>query len=220
VIVEWTSSFGVRVSEASRPPFTKVLQPTARHDYRLAQVTARKIRLTQTARSETNRWSVTELHVFQQGVELRRAPEWRLRASSNPWDVQLAFDNDAVTRWTSYAAYRPGMFVEVDFGLAQPLDQVAADCTRDQPGMNMRLEYQTASGEWRTIADRATLYDIPPPEGMRRAAIQEVERNHVHWLLMHDLELDRGTRDFYRYQKLWGIRLVAAEGPFKLYKLE
>jgi hypothetical protein len=84
----------------------------------------------------------------------------------------------------------------------------------------MRLEYQAASGEWRTIAERATKYDIPPPDGMRRAAIQEVERNHAHWLLMHDLELDRGTRDFYRYQKLWGIRLVAAEGPFKLYKLE
>jgi Dolichyl-phosphate-mannose-protein mannosyltransferase len=220
VIVDWTSSFGARVSDALRTPFTKTLQPTERHDYRFAQVTARKIRLTQTARSETDRWSITELHVFRQGVELRRAPEWRLRASSNPWDVRLAFDNDAVTRWTSYAAYRPGMFVEVDFGHSQPIDQVAADCSREQPGMNMRLEYQAAAGEWRTIAEGATIYDIPPPSGMRRAAIQQVERDNVHWLLMHDLELDRGTRDFYRYQKLWGIRLVAAEGPFKLYKLE
>ena len=220
VIVEWTSSFGLRAGETLRTPFTKDLQPTRRHDFRFAPITTRKIRLTQTARSDNDRWSISELRVLRQGVELPRAREWRLRASSNPWDVPLAFDNDAVTRWTSYEAYRPGMFVEVDFSRAVAIDQVAADCTRDQDGMNMRLEYETAPGEWRTISEHATTYDVPESEGMRRAAIQEVERNHVHWLLIHDLEHDRGAGDFYRYQKLWGIRLVAAEGQYKLYHLE
>jgi hypothetical protein len=112
------------------------------------------------------------------------------------------------------------MFVEVDFSQAVAIDQVAADCTRDQEGMNMRFEYEAAPGEWRTIAEHAKVYDIPEPEAMRRAAIQEVERSHVHWLLIHDLEHERGAGDFYRYQKLWGIRLVAAEGQYKLYHLE
>ena len=220
VIVEWTSSFGIRNSETLRAPFTKDLQATRRYDYHFAPVTTRKIRLTQTARSETDRWSLSELRVFRNGTELPRAREWLLRASSNPWDVQLAFDNSAVTRWTSYEAYRPGMFVEVDFGRREEIDQVAADCTRDQNGMNMRLEYEAAPGEWRTLEERATIYDIPPGEGMRRAAIQEVERNGMHWLLIHDLEHERGASDFYRYQKLWVIRLIAAEGQYKLYKLE
>jgi hypothetical protein len=154
------------------------------------------------------------------GAKLPRAPEWRLRAESNPWDIPFAFDNDPVTRWTSYRAYRPGMFVEVDFSRPQPIDQVAADCARDQNGMNMRLEYEATPGEWRTIAERATIYDIPPPEWARTDAIQEVERNHVHWLLIHDLERERGARDFYRFQKAWGIRLVATEGPYKLYHFE
>jgi hypothetical protein len=132
----------------------------------------------------------------------------------------MAFDNSAVTRWTSYRAYQPGMFVEVDFGRPEPIDQVAADCTPDQHGMNMRLEYEAAPGQWRTIGEHAAVYDIPQPEGMRRAAVQEVERSQVHWLLIHDLEHERGAEDFYRYQKLWGIRLVAAEGQYKLYKLE
>lgn len=220
VIVEWTSSFGVRAGETLRTPFTKDLEPTRRHDFRIAPVTTRKIRLTQTAGSDTYRWSISELRVFRQGAELPRAPEWRLRASSNPWDVPLAFDNAAVTRWTSYEAYRPGMFVEVDFGRAEAIDQVAADCTRDQPGMNMRLEYEAALGKWRTIAEHAAIYDVPEPEGMRRAAIQEVERNHVHWLLIHDQEHERGAGDFFRYQKLWGIRLAATEGQYKLYHLE
>jgi hypothetical protein len=108
----------------------------------------------------------------------------------------------------------------VDFSRPEVIDQVAADCTRDQNGMNMRLEYEVAPGEWRTIAERATTYDIPPPEWARRDAIQEVERHHLHWLLIHDLEHERGAQDFYRFQKFWGIRLVAEEGPYKLYHLE
>lgn len=220
IIVEWTSSFGIRNSETLRTGFTKALQPTVRYDYHFAPLQTRRIRLIETARSETDRWSITELHVFRNGVELPRLPEWRLRASSNPWDIQLAFDNSGVTRWTSYEAFRPGMFVELDFGRPESIDQVAADCARDQEGMSMRLEYEAAPGQWRTILDRAAIHDIPPPARMRRAAIQELERNHVQWLLVHDFERDRGANDFFRYQKLWGIRLAASEGHYKLYHLE
>ena len=53
---------------------------------------------------------------------------------------------------------------------------------------------------------------------MRGAAVQEMKRNHVRWLLVHDLEA--GASDFFRYQQLWGIRLAAVEGPYKLYHLE
>jgi len=220
VIVEWTSSFGIRASETLRTPFTRGLQPTRRYAYRFAPIVTRRIRLTQTARSETDRWSISELRIFRGSAELPRVSEWRLHASSNPWDVQLAFDNSAVTGWTSYSAYRPGMFIEVDFGKQETIDEVAAECSRDQAGMNMRLDYEAAPGQWRTIGERASESDIAPADGMRRAAIREVERGGVHWLLLHDLELDRGTRDFFRYQDLWGIRLMATVGPFKLYRME
>jgi len=220
IIVEWTSSFGLRNSEMLRTPVTKALQPTRRHDYRFSTITARKIRLVQTARSDRDRWSISELNVLRQGQALPRAPEWRLRASSNPWDVILAFDNSPVTRWASGEAYQPGMFVELDFGRPEVLDQVAADCTRDQEQMRMRLEYEASPGHWETILENASRYDTPPPERMRRAAIQEIKNNHVEWLLVHDLEHDRGSHDFYRYQKLWGIRLAATSGQYKLYHLE
>ena len=219
IIVEWTSSFGISASEMLRTPFTKSLQPTLRHSYRFARVTAQKIRLTQTSRSETDRWSITELRVWRDGAEIPRAPAWRLQASSNPWDIQLAFDNDAITRWSSYAAYQPGMFVEVDFGRPETLDQVTADCIRGQDGMNMRLEYEARPGAWRTILERGSVSDIPWPSGMRAAAVQQLVREHVHWLLINDLEQDRGARDFFEYQKLWGIRKVAEQGRYKLYKL-
>lgn len=218
IIVEWTSSFGLRTGAALRSPFTKALQPTRRHEYSFPPVTARKIRLTQSASSDHDRWSITELRVYRQGRELPRMPEWRLRASSDPWDVGLAFDNSSVTRWISGEAYHPGMYVEVDFGHPDTIDQVVADCTRDQEQMHMRLEYEARPGHWQTILENASVYDIRPPDGLRGAAVQEVERGHVHWLLVHDAEA--GANDFFRYQQLWGIRLAVSDGAYKLYRLE
>ncbi len=220
VIVEWTSSFGIRVSEILRTPLTRALQSTRRHDYRFPPIAAQKIRLVQTGASQSERWSITEFRVFRQGVELPRSPQWRLRASSNPWDVPLAFDNDAVTRWASGEAYQPGMYVEVDFGRPESIDQVTVACSRDQEHMHMRLEYEAREKDWRTVQEDAAVYDIPQAGWMRRSAIQEVERNHVHWLLVHDQERERGAADFFQYQKLWGIRLMATDGMYKLYRLE
>ena len=220
IVVEWTSFFGVRVSESLRTPFTRVLQPTGRWEFRFAPITTPKIRITQLASSDSDRWSISELRIFRDGAELARAPEWRLIASSNPWDVGAAFDKDAITRWTSYRTFQPGMFVEVDFEGPKSIDTVTADAARDQEGVRMCLDYQTPEGEWRSVPQEALLSDIPPPNGLRRAAIEEMQRHNLHWLLVHDLEHDRGAGDFYRYQKLWGIRLVAESGHYKLYKLE
>jgi hypothetical protein len=86
--------------------------------------------------------------------------------------------------------------------------------------MHMRLDHQPSPGHWQTILESASVTQIPPPDRMRGAAIQEVERSHLHWLLVHDLERERGAEDFYRFQQLWGIRLAATIGGYKLYHLE
>jgi len=109
------------------------------------------------------------------------------------------------------------MYVEIDFARPESIDQVVADCTSDQEGMRMRLRYEASPSSWQTIAESAEVRDVPPQDGMRGAAVQEVERSGVHWLLVHDQE--RGSDDFYRYQQLWGIRLAATSGPYKLYQL-
>jgi hypothetical protein len=218
IIVAWTSSFGNRITEVIRTPIAQPLQPTRRHDYRFPPIAVRKLRLTQTARSETDRWSLTELHIYHNEHEIPRVSKWRLKASSNPWDVAFAFDNSAVTRWASDTAYQPGMYVEVNFEGAEEIDRVVADCTRDQEQMRMRLDTEVLPGRWQTILETGHLSDIIAPQGMRASAVQELERNHIHWLLIRDKQ--GGADDYYQYQNLWGIRLVAATGLYKLYHLE
>jgi hypothetical protein len=219
IINEWTSSFGTRISDTLRTPITTALQPTRRDTFRFPPITTQKLRVVQTEVSATDRWSITELRVFRDRTELERDRKWRLTASSYPWDVRLAFDNSAVTRWASDEPYRPGMYIEIDFGRVETIDQVTALGTRDQEQMHMRLEYESSPGHWQ-IAANAAVDDIPPPDRLRGAAIQELKRNHLHWLLVHDAEQERGADDFAHFPQLWGISLAATTGQYKLYHLE
>jgi len=220
IINEWTSSFGTRISDLLRTPFTPALQPTRLYTFKFPSAVAQRVRLVMDGTSATDRWSVSELRVFADQAELQRNPQWRLTASSSPWDVALAFDNSAVTRWASNEPYHPGMFLQIDFGRSVILDQLTAQCTPDQGQLAMHVELEVSPAHWQTAPGAAVITDIPRPGNLRGAAIKEVERNHIRWLLVHDLETERGAGDFFRYQKLWGIRLAATSGAYKLYALE
>ena len=220
IINEWTSSFGTRISDILRTPFTPALQPTRLYNFKFPPATAQRVRLVMEGTSPTDRWSVTELRVFANQSELPRNPQWRLTASSSPWDIQAAFDNSPVTRWASNEPFRPGMFIEIDFGRPTTFDQIEAQCTPDQGKLDMRVEYEVSYSRWQSAPGSASSTGTPPPAGLRGDAIKEIERNNIHWLLLHDLETERGAGDFFRNQQLWGIRLAASSGQYKLYALE
>lgn len=209
----WQSAFGRRIAEDLLTPIWEQLRPVWRHTFRFPQRTARRIRLIQTQREEIDRWSINEVRILRAGVELPRLPQWRLRAQPNPWDAQLAFDNNPVTRWTSAEAYAPGMFVEIDLGAPLALDEVTVECAHDQEGMRMRLEDESG-----LVAANAEIHDVAPPEGLRRAAVQALNLNGIHWILIRNSEL--GTNDWSERRPQWGITLAAEHGPFRLYRLD
>jgi hypothetical protein len=218
VLVEWQSTLGVRLGESLREAMQPSLQPTQNLDFHFEPRAVRKLRLVQTARGGASDWSVAELRVFRSGVELPRKPEWRLRAFPNPWDVQLAFDNSLLTRWSSREEPRPGMYVEVDFGAPQPIDQMTVECRPDQSGTRMQLEFERAPDQWQVISDHATASAAAMPERLRRAAVEELERRGVRWLVIHDLS--PGVRDFRLRKEQWGITVAGTAGRYTLYRLE
>jgi hypothetical protein len=208
----------VRLGESLREAMQPSLQPTQNLDFHFEPRAVRKLRLVQTARGGASDWSVAELRVFRSGVELPRKPEWRLRAFPNPWDVQLAFDNSLLTRWSSREEPRPGMYVEVDFGAPQPIDQMTVECRPDQSGTRMQLEFERAPDQWQVISDHATASAAAMPERLRRAAVEELERRDVRWLVIHDLS--PGVRDFRLRKEQWGITVAGTAGRYTLYRLE
>ncbi len=217
IIVSWQSIFGKNLADALETPVVKDRLPTWRHAYQFRELGVRKLRLVQQSASADEEWSVTELRVLRSGVELPRSPQWRLRASPNPWTIQAAFDNNRTTRWTSGQPLSPGMWLEVDFGKSENLDSVMVECTGDQSQAPFRLEVENASGAWLEPAPHPAVYERRAPNGLRAAAVDELKRNHVFWILI--LDVDAVATDFADNAERWGVKLVASEEHCRLYHL-
>jgi hypothetical protein len=217
VLVEWQSALGVRLGESLRSAIDPDFQPSRHYRFSFATISARKVRLVQSARDPASPWSVSELRFFYAGKEYARAPGWRLHASPNPWDVQSAFDNSLLTRWASRQPSSPGMYIEVDFGEAKSIDQITADCTPDQ-APKMEVQFESGPGKWSVVAARKEVADLAMPARLRRAAIENLERQNIRALAVHDL--DPGARDFLMRQPQWGIELIGQSERYRLYRLK
>ncbi len=131
IIVSWESTFGNRLSAALSTPHWISL----RQHFQFPEKRVRRLRVIQTGKGDEQEWGVTELRVLLRGNELPRSPSWRLTASDNRQDVQRAFDNNPVTRWTSARPAAPGMWIQVDFGADEPIDQVIVATTEPERGV-------------------------------------------------------------------------------------
>ena len=109
------------------------------------------------------------------------------------------------------------MYIEVDFGEAKSIDEVAADCTPDQ-APKMEVQFESGPGKWSVVATRNEVAELAMPARLRRAAIENLERQNIRALAIHDL--DPGARDFLMRQPQWGIELIGQSERYHLYRLK
>jgi len=178
----------------------------------------RKIRVVQTENVPDQQWTVAELRVFLAGREVPRASGWSLTANPNPWDVRLAFDNSPVTRWKSWQAAQPGMYMEVDFGWPQQIDSVVVESSLDFAKTKVRLDGLESGDHWITVSGRADESIRPMPVSLRLAASEELKARGVRYLLIDDSDLR--ADDFRVYAKLWGITQVGQWRSRRLYYIQ
>jgi hypothetical protein len=197
------------------------MQPVHQYEFRFEPGEYRRLRLTQnyTPPPEIRDiWSITEMRVLEGGRELPRVQDWRLDARPYPWDIQYAFDNNPITRWRSWRWLRDGFHVDLDFGRPQRADAVRLEMTADQWQIKMKLEGQTASGQWKELGREPKLTSLPPPLGLRRMAMEMLKREGItHLVVTTD---DFRWEDFRDRAELWGIREVGAMDNMRLYRLE
>ncbi|HZT33984.1 MAG TPA: glycosyltransferase family 39 protein [Bryobacteraceae bacterium] len=217
VLVGYQSASNRVLQDILWTPLTSDFAPTWLLRFRFPGQSLRRMRVVQTARGGPDYWSISEMRVYADGKEYPRAASWRLRAHPNPWYVQLAFDNSAVTRWSSQQTLFPGMFIEADFGASLPVDEVRLACAHDQYKVRLRLEGQTAAGQWKTLAAKPEESEAPPLSGMRRAAIEEVKARGVGYLVVSDA--DYYAADFRANFAQWGILEIAESNGYRLYRL-
>ncbi len=197
---------------------TSDLQPSLSAEFAFPERAVLKLRVVETAKAVTQQWSVAEFRILRGGVEIPRAPSWRVRAAPNPWDVQLAFDNSLITRWRSWDVARPGMFVEIDFPAAVSLDAARLRVSPDESQTATRLEGADASGRWTVLAPSAKIVPKPLTYMLRPEASAQLKRRGFHYLLVNSDNY--GADDIARNAGVWGLRLLDEQGGARLYAIQ
>ena len=167
---------------------------------------------------EKDLWSIFELRVFAGGREVERRPEWRVQARPNPWGAPLAFDGRLATRWRSWERIREGMFLQAEFGRAQPVEEVRLVMSDDQFGVQMRLEGKRRGGGWAPLPGEPLRRRAAVPLTLRRMAVEEMKRGGVTHLLLR--EDDYAWADVSALADAWGLREIGAVDGYHLYRLE
>ena len=179
----------------SDPTILEPIQPRRQFTFRFSPRMLSKVRVVQTATDPRTPWRVEAVRLFAGRQELLRRDAWRLTADPNPWEVDLAFDNVAATRWRSWQAMTPGVFVEIDLGGVSEINSVVVECSDDQDVISLAVEGSAGGEAWQRLGTDARETRIEPPPGLRRAAGEEVRRRGIRYLLVPETEY--GAADYH-----------------------
>jgi len=197
--------------------FDPDLQPLKVLTFRIQPKRFRRLRVVQTASAGTDIPGISEIEIFGPQGRLPRTSRWRIHAHPFPWDAELAFDGNPATQWKAWDLMKPGMFVEVDLGSEEAIVAVQLDLTPDQGHVQWQLEGETPPGHW-TVLNAAPQSAALGQMDLRKAAIQELRRNGIRYILVNEGEF--AAPDFRDNTQLWGIRLLADTGNNRLYQAE
>jgi hypothetical protein len=204
VLVNYFSAEGELLEDILLMPLRPETQPVARWRLDLPSRGVGRVRLEQRASSPKGMWSIGELRFYEGDKEVK--PE-RLTASAFPWDIALAADGNAVTRWRTWEPARQGMWVEAAFPAGVAADRVEADGSRDQI-----VDLGLAGVQAKVLKT-----DLPPGEYDRRAAVQTMAGRGIRYLLMGDDYF--AAADIRTDPARWGLELVADRGSARLYRI-
>lgn len=218
LLIYYESTPNVAAMDMLLLPSMPDLQPTWQFSFALKPQLLRAIRVIQNNENTGNQWSVAEMHISMAGTELVRAPQWKIQAKPNPFEISNAFDRKPITRWCSRQPLYRGMLIRVDFGKQERIDRVSLDCSRDQYGVALRLEGQDISGGWSTLATEPERLEIPPPQDLRHAATIELKQRGISHLLIGPTF--PGAADMAANPQAWGLHFLGEAEQTRLYEIE
>jgi hypothetical protein len=218
LLTSYAGAFNQNAGDLLSSPLIGDWQPTRRLTFRFPQRTLRRVRVLQSAAGSPENWSVNELRVYRGDAELPREPQWRLRTRPNPWEVQMAFDGNPLTRWRSWQPLFSGMYIQVDFGRPETVDRVVIDTTPDHYHVQLSLLGQVQEGApWEHLAGSPEETRIVPPPNIRRLATSELKWEGIEYLLM-DKDHFIG-KDMFRDPREWGVTMIGDVRNQELYRI-
>lgn len=217
ILLYYQSASNETLTDTINMGWNPAAQPIMSRIFSFPERKARRMRVIQTARAAyPHQWNVYELRFYDHGAELPRKPDWRLQAWPNPWEVQLAFDNSLATRWRSGEIASPGMYLDVDFGSEQPVDEVRLVVSGDSELTRLQLESMNSSAAWEKIAENPSVMYQDVPKGIRRMATYEMHARGINYLMIADK--NNGAEDFAEDPEAWGLKLIGHTEGERLYQ--
>jgi hypothetical protein len=214
IVVSYESALGNLSQDLLLAP--KAHPPIHRLRYRFLTVTTPGLRAVNIVSADSF-WTVAEMRIFAQGRELPRAPDWRLSAWPNGWEVQLAFDNNYATRWSTWQAMSPHARVEIDFARPQAVDEVLLECEAPWDA-RLQIEVLTDHGRWVPLTDTPEQSDHEVPPGIRRAATNKLKSLGIRYLLVNDS--DYVAEDIKKNINFWGVTMIAEANGTRFYRID
>ena len=212
----YESALGNLGKELVSVPLIADQQPSVRARFRFDPVTVRRLRVVNTA-SASGYWTIAELRIYSQGREVPRAREWKLTAEPNPWEVGLAFDRNYASRWSSWQAMRPGMFVAIDFQKAETVDEIVCEVAPHQKAQ-VQVEVVSDNGQWMPVNATLERSTVAMPADLRREAVGSLKAHGITHLVLRETDLP--TADIRNVPASWGLEEVGQVGPLRIYRVE
>ncbi|HXJ38164.1 MAG TPA: discoidin domain-containing protein, partial [Bryobacteraceae bacterium] len=209
------SALGRRVFLTYLMPLATPLGSTWKRDLHFPEAMTRKIRLVATDAQDAD-MRISEIRFFKGELEIPRNSKWRISASSNPWEAPLAFDNGAVSFWSSGTKTEPGMWIGVDFGETVGIDHIILEQNADQRWTSIQPEMPDGE-KWRRERARYVGTELPPAPDLRMATRDELRRLGIKWILMPDSQY--GATDVRDHTAEWGVAQAGMANDFRLWKL-
>jgi hypothetical protein len=214
------SSAGRRAFITYMLPVVPALGNTAYREIRFPAVETRAVRLVAASALDTD-VRISEVRFFDGDHEIPRKPTWRISASLNPWEAPLAFDNIAVSWWTSGSTIRsdkdaPNTWLGVDFGEPVTVTGILVEQSGDQRWMSIVPAFPEGNG-WRVKASATSTTEKPIRPSLRMETHDELWRLGIRWILMPDSQF--GATDVRDHSAEWGVVQAAMANEFRLWKL-
>jgi len=165
-------------------------------------------------------WSIHELELEGPAGPLKPAPEWRLRASPNPWEAPLALDRNLISRWSTWEPARRGTFFEVRFPAPQLVSSVRLVTTSDVPMGGWTVLGQATQPGWIALSENFARMPRPWLD-LRRSASRLLREAGISHLLIRvsDDPVGQIGWDLERQGVAWGIERVDCENSTCLFRV-
>lgn len=207
ILVAWDSAFAERMSDLIFSAAYVFVDGSRTFTATLPKTGVRQLHIAQTGRGEGQQmWSVDEIQLWSEGAPVPPSPLWQWCAQPNPWDVALLFDGSPATRWRSWEALAPGMFIDVRFDRVLAIDRVDVVSHDPQWESRMSVSVLTESGEWKPAA-QSSWRSCPPPD-LRKDATQAIKRSGIRFI---EMSMEAWSREPFRADfAAWGVHQVAS----------